>query len=376
MRLLAVALALTAGFAAAQAARAESYAPSESQGVVATSSADPLAALQGNFVSYGDQSPGDQSLSASAEQCVDWPEGCVTGGDGYVDPQAQVTPGWFASVDYLYWKPRQRGMDFAVSDLIIGDGAVRGPVRALEQDSNSGVRASVGGLFSSGWDLAFTYTYYDTDDRSVVTPGPFGLLLPTHFEPSLGLFGLSLADARSRLNFHDFCVDAGYWICPSDVVSLRLFGGLRGATVWQRFSVLYDPLADAPDLLEQSSQVDAFGVRLGSEIHWYIRDNVSLFARGAGSVLVGDVHANYRQTIGNTVAVDTDVDHDYFDTIPVMEVAAGVNVHRNQVTIQAGYELATWFNLGLNVAADNYAGPVRNSDLGLDGFFVRLIWGY
>ena len=70
----------------------------------------------------------------------------------------------------------------------------------------------------------------------------------------------------------------------------------------------------------------------------------------------------------------TNVTDRYYQTVPVMEVAAGVNWQRDRLTLQAGYELATWFNLGEGENIPQRVG--RSDDLGLDGLFFRLIVGY
>lgn len=313
-------------------------------------------------------------------------ESCSTA-SSCCDPQ--FCPGWFASADFLHWKPRQRGMDFAILDP--DGGSISGSIESLELESQPGIRVNVGRLFKSGWDVSVTYTNFHSEDSKALAAS--NGVFPTVIHPLVPWAAAGVAttvdaaSARAVLDMDDFNVEAGYWFFPYNAISVRLFGGFRGATVGQNFAATYTntTVPEVSQLLH-NVQMDGLGIRLGGETHWYVSDNISLFGRAAGSVLVGDFHTSHLNTFGP--ASITNVTDDYYQTVPIIEMAAGVSWQRKQLTVQAGYELATWFNMGDRLAFNGTRSAggllpgnlgltsVASNDLGLDGFFFRLIRGY
>jgi hypothetical protein len=256
-------------------------------------------------------------------------------------------------------------------------------VRALELESNTGFRLGFGRLFSSGWDATVTYTYFHTSDNQDISAPMGGRLWAHRIHPNNGqAFGNAAASANLDMDVFD--LEGGYWFRPNDCISTRVFGGIRAANVDQTFGIAYtNPLTGggaANTVINESVRMDGYGVRVGGEGHWWIRERLSIFARGAGSVLVGDFHTRYQET-GAANRTPIDVTYEYFQAVPVLETALGVNYQRGNWSFQGGYELATWFNMANRVSFHENTNNQNNAtfssgsnDLLLDGLFGRVVF--
>ena len=329
--------------------------------------------LLSNLVSAGHFAVLEEDMDASGcggESC----SGDCDGDSSCACQDPCVSPAWIGSIDYLHWKPRREGFDVAFVDPNAGNGIIDGGNRSLELESNSGVRVNFGRQFSSGWDVTFTYTNFYSDDALTATAPAGGAIWSTR-GGRRGTLATSVTGAAT-LDMDDFAVEAGYWFFPYHSVSLRVFGGVRGASFHQRMFVNAQggalPAGGAQAM--QASQVDALGIRFGGESHWYIGENLSLFGRAAGSVLMGDFETAYAETNNTAGLANWNITDAYFQMVPVMEVAAGVNLQRGPWSVQAGYELSTWFGMALE--EDIYRPGRSGRNLGLDGLFVRFVRAY
>jgi hypothetical protein len=289
-----------------------------------------------------------------------------------------VCPGAFFSADYLNWKPRRRGLDFAIADPDT-DIHVEGRVESLELESKSGLRTTFGYLTASRWDVAFTYTYFHSrDERSLTAPSGSTLWAMRTHPDALDSNEADSAAADATLKLHLYDLEAGRWFHPVQSSSLRLFGGIRLATIDQQWAIDYqggNTLFNGHHI-GQNTSMEGFGLRAGGEAHWYLRRRLSAFGRLAGSVLLGNFSSSYEEENSQ----DVDIVDEYFQTVPVTEVALGVNWHGGWLTVQAGYELAAWLNMSERVNFHGDGGFANESslsngsnDLGLDGYFIRLI---
>ena len=231
---------------------------------------------------------------------------------------------------------------------------------------------------------------------TVVEDPMFALsLLATRAHPLNSFLGnfdsIDQADASASLNYNVFDLDVGYWFQPNDSISLRTFFGVRLAKIDRDFDVVYTNYGDTGFDVGVNHQVsfEGVGVRVGGESRWNVCRNVSLFGRAAAAVLLGEFDTVYEErNAGNlffSTAFTQPISDDYFETVPVIEAAIGINVHHRAWTLQAGYELTSWMNLSQRLNFGNDSDPPGSStgtlgthsrgsnDLGLDGLYLRLL---
>lgn len=318
--------------------------------------------------STADSNDGDEFTSVLAEDSLE--DGCC------------CSPAIVFSAEYLYLQPRRSGLDFAISDPNT-DRTIEGPVNALELDSNSGLRASIGFFTRSNAQVLFTYTSFDADDQQSIAAPPGGRLWLTRTHPSSTNQFAFTADAATNTSFDIYDLDAGFTFFPNNCVSVRVFGGLRAAEIESEFRVSYTggTIAGGNPVRTQIERTDvrAFGARAGGEAHWYLLNSLGLFGRLSGGVLFGDFslqHIEREETLGG----DVNVSYKFFDAVPVMESAVGITGQHGNVTIQAGYELSVWFNTDQRFNFTGLAGTNQGQftsvrqDIALDGLFFRVIY--
>jgi hypothetical protein len=309
------------------------------------------------------------------------------GGDCCV-PACYRGPGLIVFADYLNWKARSDSLEFV--DRFSTVNATQTTTTEAENVSlpqQSGFRAGLGYRFASQWDVAWSYTYYFTNGQNAADAAiGAGLTVPGIV--SMGALRHVAGQANLRYNVND--LEIGRWIHLDDHVDLRLFGSVRYAMTETNgredlTGHYFDELRADVDTVGNThirSKMDACGIRLGGEGRWRIGDsNLSLFGRGAGSVLAGrfenvgtyfvegtssrDPYYDYQNTFVNR--------HNDTHAVCVIEAAAGVAYQYGNWELSGGYELATWFNQAVPITNVN---EVTYHDLLLDGFFGRLAYRY
>ncbi|MGA2033874.1 MAG: Lpg1974 family pore-forming outer membrane protein [Thermoguttaceae bacterium] len=285
--------------------------------------------------------------------------------------------GFIAYGDYLNWKASQTGLDYAT----VVNPVTLTPIATAELDLQraSGLRAGIGYRFpGTNCDLTWNYTHFQSDDqRSLVANGVTTTLLSTRSFFSAMPMNSVEADDSLKLNIHDFEVNWRSWL--NDAVGFRAFGSVRWAMIDQDFNSNYTYLNAVQGVIHLPTDMDAEGLRLGSEFQWRSAWGFRVFGRGAASVLVADFKSQ-RQEMDSLHGVILDAPQQATRVVPVVEAAAGVAWSQGPWEVSAGYEMSDWFNMvpvgGVPSAVMGGVGngplPVTEQSLFIDGFFLRL----
>lgn len=275
--------------------------------------------------------------------------------------------GLIADAEWLNWRTASSNQDFA---------SFTDPVWLTDRSTESvapqgsGIRARLGYRAASGWDVSWSYTYFDGDDSSSVaaTADPSSVLTSPISVLDLPLNDAAV-DATTQINVHD--LEFGRWFAWNDAAAFRPFGGLRWAQLDETLDgkYRYDDLANVlrSNEFAHSSQMDGYGVRMGGEAECNLFGGFSLFGRGAGSVLAGTVESTSLEkdevqgTVLNRRVSAT-------KAVSSIEAAAGLAWQIQGFKIKGGYELNSWFNASSLNAKD--------SDVLTHGFFAGASWNY
>ena len=289
-----------------------------------------------------------------------------------------TVPGTFIGVDWLSWTARRRGLDYAHVADSGGLSALGSKNRRLTYDRNGGFRFHYSRRKPSGWELAFHYTYFHSNDAESKAPR-YGVI-PTRIHPGDAPSNVAAsASANASLDMDVLDFEVGRWFHPNCWSAFRVFGGFRWAIIDQDFNVTYNGGKDFGSYnnhtVSTPSKMDGYGLRIGSEGHWKLGRGWSLFGRSAGSVLGGQFENRYLER-DDTYGLLTDVRDHVTQAVPVMEVAAGLGYRKGTWEFSLGYELATWFNMADRpsfTSAGLASGPHTNdtSDLLIDGLFLQ-----
>lgn len=286
--------------------------------------------------------------------------------------------------DYLHWKARMSGLDFAQSVNPVG--LVPLGNQSLDFDRQAGIRAGLGYAFSDCWDMTCHYTYFATDDQQSATniselPGilPVAALLSTRSFLNTQFMDTVTAQSSFRLNMFD--AEANWRPCLTETVGFRGFGGIRWAEMDQTFDSSYqyrvapaDPLSPVVNgRIQTPWSMDAAGLRIGAELQWRPSPRWRLFGQGAQSLLVADFDGRRREE--NTLSgLIVDVPQHTSRIVPVLEASVGLAWTRGPLELSAGYEVSNWFNMAdFKVVNFNDLGlEIGSRSVFLDGFFLRL----
>jgi Legionella pneumophila major outer membrane protein precursor len=283
--------------------------------------------------------------------------------------------GWYAGIEFLYMTPRERGLDFALVDPR-NDLVPTGTMQSLNFKPAPGVRAAIGyKIPGRGWDIGVAYTYFAATDEFGVG-APDGALL----YPSLTRAGLTnesqIAAARTRLTLNVYDVTAGRTWEFDESSRLRLFGGVRLATIRQTLEATYSGRdADAAGI-DWRAQYDGAGPIFGADTWLGMGDGFGLFGRATAGMLTGTMRSPFSETNNGGATLYADLRDRYALTVPVVSLGVGISYEYRGVYLRAGYEVTNFIGLFERPAfVDDFAqGKIvrQSNNLALDGFFIQL----
>lgn len=295
----------------------------------------------------------------------------------FIPANDPVTP-FVVSVDYLLIRPRRLDLDYALVDPN-ANLTPEGHIAGLEWQARSGIRAAlIWRPRDSVTEFGFTYTYaYSQDTATVVAPAG-GVLFPTLTRP--GLIDQALtAQAFSSINYNVFDIDVGRRF-GSDGTEYRVFTGARIASIGQVLAATYDGLDAHQAMVRNRSCMDAGGMTLGGEARWKFWNHFGAYARGRGSLLVGNYCVSTMETDFAGNVVNTDVMDNVMKVVPVLDLGLGISWQRRNVRASVGYEISHWFNQveGISFTDDFAFGKTarRQSDLSLEALAFQLSFDF
>jgi len=292
-------------------------------------------------------------------------------------PQTEQSGAFFGSVEYLNWTLRRRDQDFAISSdpgAIVISG---GEIHELQYNGSPGFRGTLGYQLSNGWKVGVVYTGYETESAGTAEDG-LGTLYATRSHPDLNRRA-GLASAQSSFDMTILDLEVRNSLALGDRATLTLLGSFRWADVGQAFSVTYNEI-DFPQggTVTSLASQDGFGLRIGATARWDVTDHLYLIGGADTSLLHSNTSISLNET--NGVISIVDVADTYSQVLPVLAASAGAGVQLGDLTLEAGYEMQAWFDLGdrMGFLDDQHLGIFShtNHNLLLDGFYLRLGWDY
>ena len=295
-------------------------------------------------------------------------------------------PCWQVFGDYLYLRPRNAGLEYAVP--------VNGPIQTTGVQLQEGTTASLNPQFSSGVCAGFgtafdqcstisaTYTHYENhvDDFIAVNP-PFVIYSmvahPSSFDAD---FPWDAASAYQDIAFNLVDLDYRHVFLCDERYSLKYLVGIRYAELSQSFRSQFESIISGN--VNTDVNFDGAGFRLGLEGERYSACHVLfLYGKASASFLGGEFRSSYLQSsVNDPVIAETTWKDARFVSILDCEVGVGWTGCNGHVKASAGYMMSGWLNAVKSaefisaVQANQYHGPdkVDGSALVFDGFVGRL----
>lgn len=270
--------------------------------------------------------------------------------------------------------------DFAIVDpgtaLVVG-----GSAATVTYDQTTALRYGLTySLQDSGFDLGASRVTLSTSGTAIATAPPGGFLFATLAHPAQNERA-ETASADLDLEYAVTDLEVGYRVNTDSNLALRLFGGVRFASIDQDMTVRYDGVDFTNTEIVIDREFSGAGLRLGAQADLSIGSGFSLFGRAAGTLFSGSVSLRQRETDNNGLDEIASLRQEDTRIIPMLELAAGVQWDGQlndslRLHVATGYTLENWFNVNDSVRFVDSSGQgilTQNSgDLSLEGFFLEL----
>ncbi|MEM1395699.1 MAG: Lpg1974 family pore-forming outer membrane protein [Cyanobacteria bacterium P01_H01_bin.150] len=288
------------------------------------------------------------------------------------------------SAQLLFLQPSTSNlMDFAIVDPGASNTlAVSGDVASLDYDDEDSLR--IGLTYrppNTAWDITAKHTSFGSEAEQSVEEPTNGFLFSTITHPFQNE-SAQTADANAELDLNATDIELGNSFKIGKNLGLRLFGGLHFSDINQKMAVNYDGRDFNNSNLNIDNSFTGFGPRIGSEIKLNLNNGLSLFAKGAGSLLLGELDTEYQETDNNDADVVAQISNEQNShLVPGMELSFGVSYSpvmgkSTNLNLSLGYEYQHWFNVANSIRFVDSDSPgvftQSSEDLSLKGFFMQL----
>lgn len=290
--------------------------------------------------------------------------------------------GWSIYGDWLYWRVRNCGLDYALPGPVIDTGNASnntGHVFAVEPSYDSGFRVGITKECDCLYFDAF-YTHYKSEESDETHSGT--ALTPTRVA-ALGTTAVLEAKAKYEIDYDVVDIVAGYSSNPCYCFQTIFFGGFKYARIDQEFTSSYDDFSGSPPVLvKQTNDMNAYGVDLGFGAEYAIWNCFNAFGRFSYDILLGDFTRKTEQNVSAT-GISTnavDVRDECWRSISVINLAIGVSSDYqfcgsciDSITLAVGYEFHKWIDMPNFFAFGSADRVDRNpAGFGIDGVTIRL----
>lgn len=264
-------------------------------------------------------------------------EGQIYPETGFQAPRGHM----YVTADYLYWRTRQEGMEYATG-------------KSLKFEFNSGFRVGLGvHMPHDGWDIYVNYTHFYPEHSHSAHGSFYPLFLfeGTGLPDSQGPI-VSEAHVKWNIEFQSVDVEIGRAYYIAKTLTFRPFIGLKGAWIDQLAKIHYEGgFIPAGQAFRTHFENDfkAAGPLLGIESNWQLGAGFSLFGDIAAALMVGHFDNDQEQhQLNNSEVVHLPSSFNLVS--PTLQMIAGLawdhNFHRDacHVGFSAGFETQYWWS--------------------------------
>ena len=299
----------------------------------------------------------------------------------------------FFNGEFLYWSLSEDALDFAIemSHPAWGEtqNFAQGNLQRAKTGFHPGLRVAVG-YFNAPkyWQVKAEYnwifvgshkTSHDPEDNNLFLNSTWQALLPN-----------ALQRATSRFLFHynlaNLLVDRSFY--PNPHLRMRLFGGLTGGQIKQKWYLTYYDAAFSTHI-NQKWKFSGAGLRLGITLDWYWGSDFYITGAASLAALLGRYHnhsfgqTNFDPTGSNNINLPFmnlvfNDNRMVYNAQFLFGPSYQKNFKKSRIELFIGYELTPWWNLH-EVYRSSSGTPqaakeifINNGMTALQGFTGRL----
>lgn len=291
-------------------------------------------------------------------------------------------------IDYLYFRAIEDTLKYGETNFNL-----RAPTHAIEQDFsyNSGVRATVNIPTYDRWLLSGSYTYFRAHPSKVTASDPTGnifanLVVPTYFSPVNQQVTNLSGEWGLKMQIFDVLFKSGLVLGKS--FELEPFFGLQGCSVKQQVDVHYAYFRPRTSLAppkewKVSVEVSGIGPELGTEVKLLLPCQISFFARGGISCLLGsfNMHTDYGDLLNCPPSQKISLKDHKLRLFSAVQLQLALSKwwctsRSSELELTIGWETQMWWRQMRMNWFSTLAFPPDGSDLTLHGPFARLSLGF
>ncbi|MBS0604603.1 MAG: hypothetical protein JSS60_06145 [Verrucomicrobia bacterium] len=275
----------------------------------------------------------------------------------------------YLTAEWLFWRTRQEGMEFATS-------------RQIEFDFESGFRVGLGIHLPSfdGWEIYANYTRFNPEHSH----GAHGSFYPLFLFQGAGARGPAVAEARGHweIEFQSVDVEFGKAYYLTRTLVFNPFFGFKGAWIEQHANFHYEGgyiPAGQTFRTHFKNDFKGAGPLAGTEINWQLGAGFSLFGDIAAALVLGQFDNEQQQHQMNQQEV-VHLDTDFNLVSPMLQMVAGIAWDRNfsrdkcHLGFSAGFETQYWWSQNQTEQFTDDTLPVyvrQRGDLAFYGLTLR-----
>jgi len=293
-------------------------------------------------------------------------------------------PKWFAFADYLYMRPRDAEVAYAVPI----DGPVDepddpkfqiGPTAVADFDYDSAFRVGFGAGLGNMMSMGTTYTHFETDTSSStsVLPGDLIHSLVSHRQTDTASQQFLSAAADYSMDFDLVDVDFRRVVSCGCGHQITCLLGARYAGLQQDFVANF-AAPNNEETVATDVHFDGGGLRVGLDTEWYACNRrCFVYGRSAASFVAGEFKGTYTQDDRfRREVIYTDWQGGRIVTMLDLEVGIGFSSRNGRARASLGYMVSGWFN---TVNTDEFIKAVAvtsdftglNNSMTFDGAVAR-----
>lgn len=293
----------------------------------------------------------------------------------------------FATGEVLLWKAQMDDLGFAVkskSQTTIRKGKGKDP----KFNWNWGFRVGFGyNVPHDKWDILGGYTQFRSATHTEEKVSASEALFPSWMSGSSGYVSEAKAFWNMHLQLGDIEMGRSFAACKW--LNLRPFIGVRGAWIYQRYTIEYKGGSAVPgldvDKVNMRNNFWGAGGRLGLNTLWGLTKGFSIFGDGSFSLLSGFFHVHQTEHLEKAGTSFLSVSSSPSQLVPIVDLVLGFQYDtffkhkRYHLGVKLGYEFNYFFNQNEFMRFISGGGSLytrNNSDLTLMGLSCGLRWDF
>jgi len=275
------------------------------------------------------------------------------------------TPTWYAYADYLYLRPSDEKVSYAVpfnGDVTQTPQIVQiGEEAVVDPSFDTGLRVGFGHCVSDCATLGGVYTWFESSDEDSITlEAPLLRSLVQHPGTAAAPSNFLAAAADYDIEFQLADIEYRNTFWCGELFAARYVVAARYAHLEERFDSVFVVGANA-EAVNTEVTFDGAGIRLGLEGERYAcNSGLMVYSRANASFLTGQFDTDYSQQ--NTqfgLLVDTGWKEDRVVSILDLEVGGGWRSQNDVLRVTAGYMFSAWYNV---ISTEELINAVQSAD--------------